>query len=459
MKFLQINFLTFLVLLITVTLTGCSSDDSEPMTETALTITASDFSVTIDENPAANQSLGTISASTNSGMLSFSIIDQSVANAFSINSSSGELFVDTESAFDFETNPTILGNVLITNGDIFKNVAIGIILNDLIETNIFDGDVLLTNQEEVNSFGKNNYTEISGTLTIESLGALLTSLSPLKTITKIGGSFNIRENENLSSLEGLHNIMTISGDLKIFENPILSNIDYFDSLTSIGGFFDISFNHELHQIEGFNSLTTIGVSLSIGSNNALENISGLNNLETVFSGFNISVNPSLISCSGFTNLQTVGGSFFIIENNSLTSLSGLEALDLSTQHPDSNKFVAIQGNSSLSNLNFFQNTTRIDGRFIISDNDVLTNLDGLQSLETISDYINIGFNDELRDLNGLSGLLSVGTSLSISWNVQLNDFCGLQSLLTGDGVDGDFFIGNNAYNPTQQDIMEGNCSQ
>ena len=57
---------------------SCSEDEE-------LTISISDFEVTIDENPITNQLLGIVKATTNQGgNIIFSIIEQSPNNAFQI---------------------------------------------------------------------------------------------------------------------------------------------------------------------------------------------------------------------------------------------------------------------------------------------------------------------------------------------------------------------------------------
>lgn len=41
----------------------------------------------------------------------------------------------------------------------------------------------------------------------------------------------------------------------------------------------------------------------------------------------------------------------------------------------------------------------------------------------------------------------------------LRDYCGLENLLLNGADGGNISIGNNAYNPTVQDIQHSNCSQ
>jgi hypothetical protein len=58
-----------ILLFISLNLILACSDDNEQTIET--TVVISDFTLTIDENPVANQSLGTVDASTNQGSFNF----------------------------------------------------------------------------------------------------------------------------------------------------------------------------------------------------------------------------------------------------------------------------------------------------------------------------------------------------------------------------------------------------
>ena len=58
----------------------------------------------------------------------------------------------------------------------------------------------------------------------------------------------------------------------------------------------------------------------------------------------------------------------------------------------------------------------------------------------------------------LNNLSYIGENLRINENNLLTDLCGLQYLLINDGLIGTFVVSDNAYNPSQQDIIDGNCS-
>ena len=64
----------------------------------------------------------------------------------------------------------------------------------------------------------------------------------------------------------------------------------------------------------------------------------------------------------------------------------------------------------------------------------------------------------ITNLDNLSSLLSIGDNLEVIGNEGLTDLCGLQTLLINEGLGGFYNVSYNSYNPTQQDIIDGNCS-
>lgn len=96
-------------------------------------LTVGNFTTSIAENPAANATLGTISAVTNRGTLSYSISSQSVSGALAINTSSGQLSVLNPDVFDYEVNPSITAVVSVTNGILTKTANVTINITDVVE--------------------------------------------------------------------------------------------------------------------------------------------------------------------------------------------------------------------------------------------------------------------------------------------------------------------------------------
>lgn len=160
------------ILLITASLSSCSDDEVEP-----IVIEASDFAATIAENPTVGQVLGTITASTNRGTLSFAMGTSSAFNgAFAVNASSGQLSVADPAFFDFETNPTVTGSVVITNGPESKTVTITITLTDVVEVTVSANNFTLTIPE--NPAASAVLGTVTATTNVGSITYALTAQTP-----------------------------------------------------------------------------------------------------------------------------------------------------------------------------------------------------------------------------------------------------------------------------------------
>ncbi|MEO1053236.1 MAG: cadherin repeat domain-containing protein [Bacteroidota bacterium] len=171
----MMKFRLLLALLILTCLIQSCDDDDEMMNEVTVSIT--DFNTTIDENPSAGLSLGTVNATTSQGNITFSITEQTPDQAIAIDATTGELTVLTESLFDFETNPTITGVVRAENTGVSETANITINLNDINEA-VDDFQLLaVSDLGEVFEIGNNtgNIAE-SGQISKEKSGtALLTN--------------------------------------------------------------------------------------------------------------------------------------------------------------------------------------------------------------------------------------------------------------------------------------------
>lgn len=260
---------------------------------------------------------------------------------------------------DLDANTTyyVRSYAINNEGTAYGNEVSFTTLEPQAEAMVFEGDVLLTSQKEVDDFGEENYTEITGSLTIK--------------------------DENF---------------------PHIQNLDSLDELSIVGGDLRIedTFSIDFKNLNGLSSISSIKGGLILTGNYRLENITGLENLSEL-------------------------NSLEIINNGSLFFLTGLE------------KIIALE------NLE-------------VSDNGQLRNFDGLSQLTSVENSVVIESNDGLQNINGLGQLVSIGGRLEVSFNNLLDDFCGLTLLIQNNGIAGDYVVENNSYNPTQQDIVDGNCS-
>ena len=127
-----VSFLIYLFLALLAFATKCGVDN--PMVIVPPTVSVSNFTPTIDENPTDGQIIGTLEASTNEGSITFSLTNQMPPGSFAIGASSGDLTVADASLFDFETNPVLTATVTAVNGTASDNATITVTLNDVDET-------------------------------------------------------------------------------------------------------------------------------------------------------------------------------------------------------------------------------------------------------------------------------------------------------------------------------------
>lgn len=413
MKYLPVLLAAFIIIL------SCNNNDSEIVnnnnnnnnpnendnSNSDITIDVVDFFTTIDENPTANQLIGTVEASTNQGKLNYELTKTSVSGAFSIDSSSGDVFVANKNIFDYEKHQVIRGTVKVSNGSIFKFANINININNINDPHVFTGNVYLTNQNEVNSFGNNHYTHIDGELKINDHLWDIKSLSPLSNLTEIG-SLNIRYCNKLTSLEGLNNLKKIHNNLIIQGCRELLNIEALYNLENIdlNNNLEIAGNVKLSSLNSLLAIKKVNGSLAIIGNNNLDNLVGLNNLSAVENILEISSNQQLVHIEDLNKLTYIGGDLRIDFNLQLNNLKGLNQL------------------------------SEIRGDFYLIASILSNNLEGLNNLNLI------------------------GKDLKISNNHNLKDFCTISSLMVNNGIGGSFIATDNLYNPNQQQIKDGNCS-
>lgn len=268
---------------------------------------------------------------------------------------------------------------------------------------VFEGSITLTTQEEVDAFGLIGYTEITGDIRLDGQQSIvsLTSLSDLKTV---GGEFFM--STSVYSLTGLENLTTIGNGFSMLNNSNLTTLIALESLTSVGGLLWIDINKNLTTLTGLESLTSAG-SIIINSNEKLTTLSGLENLTSIDEELYITNHQNLTNIEGLNNLTSIGVDLYMQDNNSLTTIAGLE------------------------------NLISIGRNLKINGNDKLTALTGLENLTGV-------------------GQVFIGNSFRP--NNALVDFCALTKLFTA-GSHGLVEISNNKYNPSVNDINNGNCKE
>lgn len=165
------NFAIFLFLSALV-LQACNNNDNDnpDPTPEPTSISADNFSASIDENSANGTVIGTVSASaSDNSTLNYTLSNQSVAGALALDASTGTLSVADEAAFDFETNSSITATFTASNGSEEANATITVTVNDVFEDailatlttsktnyeNASDGDWIIITEAEYDALASN----------------------------------------------------------------------------------------------------------------------------------------------------------------------------------------------------------------------------------------------------------------------------------------------------------------
>lgn len=417
-----------------------------------------------------------------------------------------------------EANTTYFARVYATNseGTSYGSQQQFTTLEPALVAKVFEGDVFLTSQQEIDDFGAQGYTEITGKLIcgdfiertnkitnflafekLQKVRELLiqyneaiTNLDGFENLAEITENLTIRGNDLLVNLDGLNNVSVLTGTISINFNDKLETIDDFNLINDEMDGININGNLNLKVIDAFNSLQ-LARSIVFSSNNNIELIQGFSELQHLtdlfirdnegpfsvdafyklnsLSFISVLDNPKLKSISGFDNLLTLE-IVDIMDCNTLESITGfnlvkeinfcrLEETNLNTFN-SFNKVEKIEefryrNNTGIIDLNNFENLNEA-GSIFIEWNSSLTNLDGFVNLEKSSSTIYISWNESLTGLGGFNSLLDA-ESITISNNNLLSNFCGLRLLFETD-LELNTTISNNAFNPTAEEIAAGNCS-
>lgn len=340
---------------------------------------------------------------------------------------------------------------------------------------IYNGDIELKSQEEVDNFGAHQYKDITGNVIIypytyksisnlEALSSItiiqggltiigsdLVSLKGLNNLKSVGLSFYIWSVNNLISLSELESLSSVSTFI-IEDNSELEDVSL-SKLTSVGA-FTIQNNDKIEHINDFSSLTSVGA-LVIHENSNLIDIDGFSSLTEIPYLLSIAGNNKLINIDGLIGLKSINN-LSIFENYSLSNVDGLSNLTSVGDFIEFSGECSFSNNYNLTNLDGLSSLTSIRGDLILARNIILNNLSGLSNLSAVGG-IRIRNNDNLTSLTGLSSISSVEAYITVVDNFNLSDLCDLQPIIQN-GFSEAFEVTGNKYNPTQQDILDGRCS-
>lgn len=354
--------------------------------------------------------------------------------------------------------------------------------------NEFVGDMTLSTQAEVVAFGANNYTKVTGNLTIE---GTVESLVPLRALQRVSGTVLIHETTLLESLDGLQCLWQVGVTLEITGNLALVSIAQLQSLKTVAEFLSIYLNPLLVEFGSFASVCSLN-NVAIFSNDALTSINAFNscklktvsevemrnmNLLTSICAFKhvtscdnmyvcecalletVSVAPHLASAQRIEFrvlpvLSKIAGFCLLasLENITFFDLAVLERLPTFPLLEEVSGTILIDTMPALINIDGFS-ALQSTGSLLVSACGI-TNVDALVNLTEVTTALNFTLCPSLTNVDGLSALVNVAAPLvTFSTNVALADFCGLQPLAAIDPSGAPTFdIVGNASNPDKTAI-------
>jgi len=379
-----------------------------------------------------------------------------------------------------------------------SELDLGIISTCTTTGGMFNGDVELLTQLEIDNFGLLGFTGIDGNLVIGSTTANNTSISDvnaLNSLENVTGNLYIAGCDNLSALQGLNNLHSVGGKLNLISNPNLESLQMLSNLNTVGIGVYINNNDSLVTLAGLDGIQGFNGALQVSYNLLLESLEGLPVINELYHdngtiALYIKENSSLANLAELNYLTQATGNVNILDNPVLESIDllNLVAINSNPNNPNPTGQLYVIDNDSLNTLNGLSSLTSVGGQLNISQNNLLTSLVGLENLNNVGGNLDVYMNDALNSLAALENVTSV-TNLTIygndvlstltgleslgvvndvyigitSWGTNvandiLTDFCALTNVFTN-GTYGNVQIINNAYNPTVQDIINGNCAQ
>ena len=316
-------------------------------------------------------------------------------------------------------------------------------MEEEVEEVIFEGDVWLQTQEEIDSFGEIGYTKIIGNLQINDVfqpDIPILSLSALQNLTHIEGSFILGRFYELTSLEGLNNLTSITNELYLGS---LLEVESFSPLSNITATVDLISINFCRKIESLTGLE--GISLATGGELIIKANQSLVDLEAISQGMPASLGsvtfdayePGCTSC--VPTSPAIPQPF--TDFNFLSNVSEINSLWI--------RFFVGEELTGLENL------TRVNQLYLYR-NHFLVDLAPLQNIISENEFMIISSNDLLSSLSGLENINAIG-GFFVTFNMSMTNYCAVENVLSPDVEL--YLVQDNLFNPTLEDILDGNCSE
>lgn len=303
---------------ITATVTADNAENSASITinlNNANEVSGQNLEVTIDENPADGQVIGSLQTMGNAS--GFAITNQSPEGAMDIDANTGELTVSDASLFDFETSPTLTATVSIEDAE--NPISVTVNLNNVLEITVQDFTVAVDENpndgQVLGNIQANGNGTLSYSITAQSpMGAMainagtgeLTVIDPnlfdFETNPVITADISVTDGaETISAtatinLNDVDEVSATNTNLAIDENP--SNGDVIGAL----------------QASGSNLTYTITFQNPAGAFSINQNTGELSVADETL--FDFETNPNMLATISVSNgAQTVSANAFVALND------------------------------------------------------------------------------------------------------------------------------------------------
>lgn len=391
---------------------------------------------------------------------------------------------------DYSGKLTIVSNS--ASGDYIGTFSINFNASGLV--NVYEGYLELTTQAQIDAF---NYTSVDGSVEItEASAGNIVNLDGLKTLNLVSGYLYIYDNTQLADIQGLENLGSIGGFFAVQNNPELESISGVEGIVHAPGDFYIGYNHKLLDLAPLANLESVGYEFTVRNNPKITSLDGIEKLASIGEFANASVankgketkEKNYLSFAEFKNgpeaksAEVETDNLIIEQNSSLVDFCALstvfnankvigtfsisgnkynptkaqilsEECNLEEQVYTGNIVLSTQAQVDAFAYNKIVGNLTIDG----NTNEAIQNLEALELLFEVEGNVVIFSNSDLSSLEGLQGLQSLTGNLTISTNQSLKNFCALTNLFSNNGFSGTYTVSGNGYNPTQQEVTNGDC--
>ncbi|MAZ72694.1 MAG: hypothetical protein CMC70_06070 [Flavobacteriaceae bacterium] len=250
----------FLIVLVLFAVVSCSSNDDSPESDTSETISSLTDITNVSNSSATVNANAQGTNVSEKGVVYSTTSNPTIENSESLSQGSGAgnytlvlTNLSPNTQYFVKAYTTNEGTTVYSGEQSFST-------SNNCSGGVFQGDVVLLNQEQVNDFGNQSYCEVTGELRISSSlnQPTIVDLSSLHSITKVQ-RLTIDNNLNLVSLEGLEGLTEIESQILVAGNDSLENLEGLNNVTKLGNIF-IAGNHVLKNLNAF-----VGVSkLTVG---------------------------------------------------------------------------------------------------------------------------------------------------------------------------------------------------